>query len=91
MSRSYSQRTLKLLFALSGNQCAFPSCKEKIVDDFNVLGEICHIEDANPGCRYNPNQTDEERDSFKNLILLCRNHHVITNDKISYPVEVLKR
>ena len=61
MSRkSISVPTIKRLFALSGNQCAFQYCEEKIVDkDGNLIGEICHIEDANPGCRYNPNQTDE--------------------------------
>ena len=91
MSRSYSQRTLKLLFALSGNQCAFPNCKENIVEqNQNMLGEICHIEDANPGCRYNPNQTDKERTSFENLIVLCSKHHKVTNDESIYTVKVLK-
>ena len=91
MSRNYSPRTLKILFALSGNQCAFPDCKENIVDtNQTMLGEICHIEDANPGCRYNPNQTDEERHSVGNLILLCSKHHKVTNNQIIYPVKVLK-
>ncbi|MGB7520230.1 MAG: hypothetical protein WA896_11420, partial [Spirulinaceae cyanobacterium] len=51
-------RTVKRLFALSGNQCAFPSCDAKIADkQGNILGQICHIEAANQGGeRYNPNQ-----------------------------------
>lgn len=66
-------QTLKKLFALSGNRCAFPQCEFPIVDSKgNILGQICHIEAAEKnGPRYNPKQTDEERRSFDNLLLLC--------------------
>jgi hypothetical protein len=84
--------TIKKLFALSGNICAFPGCKQKIVDEnHRIIGQICHIEAAKPsGERYNPNQTDAERDNFDNLILLCANHHLVTNDVTKYTVEKLK-
>lgn len=93
MSRiSPTPATVKNLFALSGNQCAFPGCSSPIVDsNKKIIGQICHIEAANEGGeRYNPNQTDEERRSFENLILLCANHHIVTNDTEVYSVEALK-
>ncbi len=53
--------------------------------------EICHIEAAEEnGERWNPSMTDEERRHFSNLVLLCPNHHVETDDVKKYTVEVLK-
>jgi hypothetical protein len=78
--------TIKKLFALSGNCCAFTGCRENIVDsDGNLIGEVCHIEAAEPkGERYNQKSNDEYRRSFPNLILLCGKHHKITNDIEKY-------
>lgn len=92
MRKKYSEPTLKKLFALSGNICAFPGCEQKIIDkDQNIVGEICHIEAAEPGGpRYNSNQNDDERRAFNNLVLFCRNHHKVTNNTNLYPVEKLK-
>ena len=47
---SYSVPTLKKLFALSGNECAFPGCKAPMVDAGSgiVVGEICHIKGKSP-------------------------------------------
>lgn len=83
---------LRALFARSGNQCAFPGCPNALVDtDNKSKAEICHIEAANPGGeRYNEKQTDEERRSYDNLILLCRDHHKETDDIEMYPVSKLK-
>ncbi|MGB7519699.1 MAG: LPO_1073/Vpar_1526 family protein, partial [Spirulinaceae cyanobacterium] len=39
---------------------------------------------------YNPNQDDEQRRSFENLILLCANHHIVTDDMKEYSVAKLK-
>jgi len=85
--------TLKKLFALSGNSCAFPGCNQKIVSNNNlIIGNICHIEAASPGgLRYNPQQSDDERASFENLILLCPNHHKATDDITEFSVEKLKQ
>jgi hypothetical protein len=57
-----------------------------------VTGRICHIKASNQhGPRYDPNQTDEERHGFDNLILMCPIHHdVIDSDIESYTVERLK-
>jgi hypothetical protein len=89
-----SDLTIKRLYALSGNRCAFPGCNVQFVssEDETNVSNICHIEAAEEGGeRYNPNSNDEERRSFENLILLCPNHHAITNDVQRYTVEVLRR
>jgi len=90
--RGYTRTTLKKLFALSGNTCAFPACTKKMVNEKNAIDScICHIEAANEGGeRYNPVMTDAERADYKNLILLCPQHHDETNDVNKYTVEVLQ-
>jgi len=85
--------TIKRLFAVSGNRCAFPSCHLPVVDQASskVTGRISHIKARRcGGPRYDPNQTDEQRHSFENLLLLCPIHHdVIDADPKSYTVERL--
>ncbi len=85
--------TVKRLYAVSGNQCAFPKCQCPLVDPSTrkVTGRICHIKAKNPGGpRYSPQQTDAERHSFENLVLMCPTHHdVIDADVESYTVERL--
>lgn len=95
-SRNYSTLTIKRLYALSGNRCAFPGCERTFVngeDDTN-FSNICHIEDANPNThkadRFNPNMSDKERADYQNLILLCPNHHIETNDPSKYSVKTLR-
>jgi hypothetical protein len=84
--------TIKKLFALSGNRCAFPGCKEFLVDgDFDIIGEICHIEAAEPlGVRYNKTSSEEHRRGFENLLILCHKHHIKTNNATIYTVEKLR-
>lgn len=87
--------TIKRLFAVSGNKCAFPSCQVPISDEENatIIGEICHIEASSPGGpRYNSMRSDEERQAFENLVLMCANHHkVIDGNPGSYTVDQLKK
>ena len=94
-ARYISDRVKKQLYALSGNECANPLCHNKLVypDDNAKDDQICHIEAASPdGPRYNPNQTDDERRDFENLILLChRCHDMIDNNPAKYTVELLKK
>ena len=53
----------------------------------NFIGQVCHIEAAEfNGPRFNPNQTDEERRAFENLMLMCYPHHKETDDVGTYPV-----
>ncbi|MDO8952846.1 MAG: hypothetical protein Q7U86_09490, partial [Draconibacterium sp.] len=95
-SRNYSTLTIKRLYALSGNRCAFPDCERTFVnweDDTN-FSNICHIEDANPNThkadRFNKKMTYKERAEYKNLVLLCPNHQLETNDPSKYTVESLR-
>lgn len=90
---SPTHRDVKRLFALSGNRCAFPKCQTAIAEGTSLVGEICHIKADKPdGPRYDPAQTDEERQSFDNLILMCANHHkVVDDDEESYSVERLRK
>lgn len=84
-------KTLKYLFALSQNQCAFEGCQAFVMaKDGTQLAEVCHIEAANEtGQRFNPNQSNEDRRQFENLIILCRNHHRETDDVVRFPVSVM--
>lgn len=84
---------VKSMLAHSGNCCAFPGCKEKIVDDnHKIVGELAHIEGAKKGsARYNEIQTDNERNGYDNLIYLCRKHHrEIDNNPSKYSTLKIK-
>lgn len=85
--------TLRELYLKSGNKCAFPGCEKTILNDKgNVVGQICHIEAAMPlGERFNVKQTNEERRQASNLLLLCYEHHIETNDIEKYTVKRLKK
>ena len=88
-----SQPTVKRLFAVSGNCCAFPNCSTSLIDpeSGSVVGEICHISGQNPGApRYDAGQSAKERHGFDNLILMCNVHHKVVDDNpVAYPVERL--
>ncbi len=91
--RNYSDLTIKRLYALSENSCAFPDCSVVFTSPTNTnnFSNICHIEDAEEGGRFNPNMTDKQRSSFENLILLCPNHHLETSDTEKYTVDSLRK
>jgi hypothetical protein len=82
---------LRALFVRSGNYCAFPGCNHLLINQKNkFVAQVCHIEAAEEGGeRYNPTQTDEDRRGYNNLILLCYQHHVETDDVMEYPVSRL--
>lgn len=94
-ARYISSRVVKMLYAHSGNECANPSCHAKLVyvEDNAKDEQICHIEAASSkGPRYNPNQTEEERNGYDNLILLCHKcHDMIDHNPEKYTVELLKQ
>lgn len=81
--------TVRRLYLLSGNQCAFPGCHHPIIiEEGTYVGELCHICAAEEGGeRFDPTQTNEARRHFDNLLLMCHDHHVVTNDVVTYPVE----
>lgn len=80
--------TLRRLYSLSGNQCAFPGCCQPMFNnEGNFVGQICHIEAALPeGQRFNPNMTNESRRAYENLMLMCYPHHIETNKVEKYSV-----
>ena len=86
--------TQKRLFAVSGNRCAFRQCPQPLVDELagKVTARICHIKGNKPTSRrYDRLQSEEERQGFENLILMCPIHHdVIDADDLTYTVEVLR-
>ncbi len=83
--------TLKALFSLSSNKCAFPGCKAQLVKRNMVIGDVCHIRGEKPGSpRYDETQNADQRRAAENLILLCPTHHrEIDTDVERYPVETL--
>lgn len=98
--RRYSARTIRMLFAKSGNRCAYPGCDAKLVADETGLdgpeveGVIAHIYSvSSEGPRPCPLEgvTQEVINGYDNLLLLCRNHHQrIDGQETSYPAELLQ-
>ena len=96
--RKYSQKTIKLLFGRSGNQCAFPGCTNPIIvpeteqSDAAVVGHICHIyAAADDGPRGRIGLTEKERSAPENLILMCGHHHPVVDKQFEdYPADKLK-
>ena len=91
-----SERVKKIVFGRCGNRCSFPGCNQVIAfkenfSDYANVGELAHIEGNKPGeARYDSNQSDHERNSADNLILLCGTHHKLIDDQEDkYPVEKL--
>lgn len=81
-SRSYSDRTLKLLWGRSAGRCAMPECRVELFaeatdyDPVVVIGEIAHVAGAaDDGPRGTPALTTAQRNDYDNLILLCQNCH----------------
>lgn len=89
------QPDMKVLYMLSGAQCA--KCKKPLYitkADGNVsnLSEMAHIKGEKPdAARYEESMTDEERQSYANLMAMCpRCHKEIDDDEQTYTVEVLQ-
>ena len=59
---------LKKLWGRSGNICSFPGCGFELAREKKakrVIGEEAHIKGEKPTApRYDPNQTQEERESY---------------------------
>jgi hypothetical protein len=74
---------MKKLWARSGNMCSFPKCQVELTQEERanrVIGEEEHIKGEKPTApRYDPNQTQEERESYENRILLCPTHHTLVD------------
>lgn len=85
-------KTIKMLFAKSGNQCAFPGCNNPIIENTGIVtGNICHIKAKNTnGPRYDTNLSEKRKNEYDNLILLCSRHHqIVDKDPSTYDANVL--
>ncbi len=84
--------TKRELFLHSGNLCAFPNCERLMMNPKGQwVGQICHIESAeNGGERFNRDMSNEDRRAESNLMLMCYEHHVETNDVLAFPVSRMK-
>lgn len=93
LKRNYLKSTIKNLFALSGNECAFPGCPRELVDTRtkNVIGHICHVRSGvTGGPRYEEEFPRKLINRPQNLVLMCQPHHkVIDRNPKKYRTEVL--
>jgi len=92
---SISVKTQKMLWGRAANRCAI--CRLELVmdasetDDESLVGEACHMVAASEGGpRGESPLTQEQRDKFANLLLLCNVHHKQIDDQpIAFPVAIL--
>lgn len=97
LKRKYTPKTLKVLFALSGNRCGKPDCPEHVIklateiSDDLVVAQIAHIYAlSEDGPRGKKGLTEAELNAPKNLILLCPTHHIVVDGQHeSYPASDL--
>tara|TARA_R110001583_G_C5621981_1_gene406348 strand:- start:984 stop:1694 length:711 start_codon:yes stop_codon:yes gene_type:complete len=89
---SITSKVRKKLWGKSGNRCAI--CKTELfskeeLDETLNIGEECHIiSSARKGPRHKSGLLNY--DSYENLLLLCRNHHIEIDTLIdSFPEELL--
>jgi SMODS-associated and fused to various effectors sensor domain len=96
-TRYYDPQTLKLLWGRGAGRCAMADCRVELFvteDDYDpvcVIGEMGHIAaSSNAGPRAHLELDMRARDSYDNLVLLCRNcHRKVDTLKLSYPRERL--
>jgi hypothetical protein len=97
LKRVYTDKTLKIIFALSRNECAHPDCTKPVISPATaysgdlVVGQIAHIYALNGnGPRSKPGLTQSELNQPSNLILLCPTDHVIVDGQHeTYPATML--
>ncbi|MFI2561103.1 HNH endonuclease signature motif containing protein [Nocardia farcinica] len=92
MKRSYSEKTIKILFGRA-SRCAYPTCTEALIFEdrghLTVVAEIAHIRSGSPdGPRHVVGYVAVN--SEENLLLLCGKHHKAVDAHESiYSVEEL--
>ncbi|WP_424945892.1 HNH endonuclease [Candidatus Spongiihabitans sp.] len=98
---SISNKAIKLLWSNAAGRCSFTDCNERLTvkqaahSAPHTLGEMAHIMGKRKGSnRYNVAQTDKQRDSYENLILLCPTHHTLIDkpeNERTYSVNLLTK
>jgi hypothetical protein len=91
----------RALYAMSNGTCYAPECAQPACIDTGVGGirlnvEVAHIYGVKPNApRFRADLTDDERDDWRHLLLLCEAHHRAIDDPRSgadnYPAETLLR
>ena len=98
MSRSYSQRDIKLLWGKAAARCSM--CKERCISESDnanekdaLIGDIAHIldySDSSTSSRSDSSLSKQEKNSYDNLILLCSNcHKKVDQQKETYSQNTL--
>jgi HNH endonuclease len=95
MSVSYPVK-IQVWAAAAGRCC---KCKMILIKEPNddqahfTIGEVAHIHGEHVGAkRFRHEFSEEQTNSFPNLMLMCPNHHTeIDRDDVTYTVDVLKR
>jgi hypothetical protein len=89
-----SSKTLRGLYALSGNLCAKPGCTTVLINaNGTLVADVCHIKAEKPGgSRFDPKLSEEERRAAANLILLCNTcHSLVDREPKKYTAKVLAK
>lgn len=98
-ARRLSRNDERLLYSLSGGVCAYPGCTQQLVLEDTTktvsIGDIAHVipygrRGPRADHRIRVGLSEKEVDSYKNTILLCKNHHAIVDkNPEKYPPELL--
>lgn len=94
-----STKTAKMLWGKAAARCSMPECRKLLVidetetDDPALIGDMAHmVAESEDGPRGDSSLTQEERDRYANLILLCKNHHrEIDEQPVAWPVDRLEK
>jgi hypothetical protein len=95
---SISLKTHKMLWGRAACRCSLSNCRKELIEDAtvadeeSVIGEAAHIIAKEPsGPRGDSNLNEKQKDSYQNLILLCKEHHKLADDQCNtYTVKTLK-
>lgn len=96
---SVPQRDQKMLWGAAAGRCSYPRCAKRLVADRSklesevILGEMAHIIPKSPGGpRGEFAISEDERNRYRNLILLCEDHHkLVDSQRKTYPPETLRK
>ena len=92
-----NQKDIKILWAKAAGRCSICNLELNVESGsspsgITLIGENCHIvgDKLKSGPRHKSNLSEEDRDRYPNLILLCSNHHTeIDGDETKYTIEIL--
>jgi hypothetical protein len=95
----FSESVKVMLYACSGNRCAYPRCGTRLVFTLHGStvvnhGKAAHIVAESPhGPRGKSKLSAKERNSYENGVVFCSNHHNDVVDKFpaKFPIETLRK